>query len=206
VLYDSLTYFEREVQTWKTRIPLFKMLDDSKRVQVVVEVIPEALHLPIQFLFSGMRERRMPDIVCKRESFRQILVKPKRYRNGARDLRYLNGVSQAIAEMIVETGRENLGLVFQPSKCAGMDDPVTVALELVPVWMRKLRITPPLRTLDRKSKVHDGNLLRGDLAERGNGSPANRTTLGAKRLQELACFSGVFRSHDLGQRYGRLFF
>src|SRR5438270_3084368 len=49
-------------------------------------------------------------------------------------------MGQPVAEMIGNAGGENLRLVFEPAKCARMNDAVTVALKFVAVRMRKLRI------------------------------------------------------------------
>jgi hypothetical protein len=55
--------------------------------------------------------------------------------------------------MVVKAGSEDLRLVFQPAKGPRVDNSVPVALEIVPVRMRKLRIPPALGSLDGKSKT-----------------------------------------------------
>ena len=131
-------------------VAVFERFDHPQRVQVVIEAVAEAAHLPVEFLFTGMRERRMADVVAERQSFRQILVQTQRGGHGARDLRDLDGVRQAIAEMIGDAGGEDLRLVFESAKGAGMHDSIAVALEFVPVGMREFRISPASGALHRK--------------------------------------------------------
>ena len=143
----------------------------------------------------------MADIVRECESFRQVFIQAERYRNRARYLGYLNGVGEAVAEVVVETGREDLCLVFQPPECARVDDPVAIALEVVAVWVGEFGITPALRTLDRKSKVgqrgpaHVTSLLGRNLAESSDGGAANRDHApqrsGSSSLRASAGFFGA---------------
>ena len=63
VLDDSFPDFERQIQPGETGVPLFEMFDDAQGMEVVVESIAEALHLPIEFFFAGMREGRVADVV-----------------------------------------------------------------------------------------------------------------------------------------------
>ena len=72
---------------------------------------------------------RVAEIVRERQGLRQILVQAQHARYGTRDLRDLETVRQARAEVIAFMGDENLGLVLQAAEGGGMDDPVAVALE-----------------------------------------------------------------------------
>ena len=69
-------------------------------MKVVVEAVAELLHLAVQFLFAGVRERRMADIVNQRQRFRQVFIQPQRVRDRSRDLRHLDGMGQPVAEMV----------------------------------------------------------------------------------------------------------
>ena len=53
-LFDKLEEFMIEGE---------KVLDDPQRMDVVVEGLPEARHLPVQFVLARMREGRMADVV-----------------------------------------------------------------------------------------------------------------------------------------------
>ena len=63
-------------------------------------------------------------------------------RDRARDLRDLDRMSQPVPEMVGDAGREHLCLVFQAAEGAGMDDPVAIALEFVPIRMWEFGISP----------------------------------------------------------------
>ena len=136
VLNDSFAHLEGEIQAGKSRVALLEVLNDSEGVQVVVEAVAEALHLPVQFFFTGVRERGMADVVCERESFGQILVQAERGRDRASDLGDFDRVREAVAKVIVEAGREDLGFVLQAPERARMHDAVPVTLELVTIGMR----------------------------------------------------------------------
>ena len=51
-------------------------------------------------------------------------------------------MGEAGAEMVAGAVQENLGLVFEPAKRAGMDDPRPVALELGAIIVARLGIFP----------------------------------------------------------------
>ena len=75
------------------------------------------------------------------QRFDQIHVQAELGGDGAGDLSDFNGVGEAIAEVVGITAGEDLGLGFQPAKCAGMDDAVAIALKIIAVRMRGLGIT-----------------------------------------------------------------
>jgi hypothetical protein len=58
------------------------------------------LHQLVEFAFAGVAKRRMADIVCQGQSFRQFAVQPERGTDRARDLRDFERVRQAIAKMV----------------------------------------------------------------------------------------------------------
>ena len=97
---DPLADFERQVEAGKTRVALFEALDDAQGVQVVIETFAETRHLAIQFLFAGMSEGRMADIVRQRQRFGEIFVQLQNGGQGAGNLRHFDGVGEPVAEMI----------------------------------------------------------------------------------------------------------
>src|ERR1019366_10766078 len=113
----------------------------------------EALHLPVQFLLAGVRERGVPDIVRQRQGLRQVLIQLQYLGHGARHLGHLNGVRQAVAEMIGEAGSENLGLGLQPPKGSGMDYAVAVPLESVAVGMFGFGVATAPASLHRETQA-----------------------------------------------------
>ncbi len=103
-----------------------------------------------------MPERRMSDVVRQRQRLRQILIEPESVRHGARDLRHLDGMRQTVAEVIGESRREHLRLVFQAPERAGMNDAVAIALKFIAIRMGELRITAASRALHRKPEMSQG--------------------------------------------------
>jgi len=85
-------------------------------VQVVIEAVPEASHLAIELIFTGVRKRRMSDVVAQGESFGKFLIELQRTSHGAGDLRHFNGVREPVTEMVRDTGRKDLRLILQPAK------------------------------------------------------------------------------------------
>ena len=76
-----------------------------------------------------MAERAVAEVVRQRHRLRQVLVEGERARRGARDLRDLEGVGQAGAEVVALVVDEHLGLVLEAAERGAVDDPVAVALE-----------------------------------------------------------------------------
>ena len=85
--------------------------------------------------------------------FGEIFVEAEHRSGGARDLRDLDGVRQAVAEMIGEARREDLGLGFQAAKGARMNDAIAIALEGIAVRMLRFRIAAAGAALDREAKA-----------------------------------------------------
>ena len=100
-----------------------------RRVAVVVEAAIVA-HAGVERVLAGMAERRVAEIVAERDRFGEIVVEPKRPGERARDLRHLDGMGEAGAEMVALVIDEDLGLVGEAAEGGGMDDAVAVALEL----------------------------------------------------------------------------
>ena len=92
MLHDSLAHFKRQIQSGKARIAMFEVFHDAQGVQVVLEIFAEAAHLAVEFLFAGMRERGMSNVVRQGERFREFLVQVQHGGGGAGDLGHLDGV------------------------------------------------------------------------------------------------------------------
>ena len=140
----------------KAGVGIFEGFDDAQGLAVVFETLAKAPHQTIQLLFAGMRKRGMADIVGQSQGLGKALIQPQRGGDGAGDLRNLDGMGQAVAEMVGEAGGEHLRLVLQPAECAGVHDAVAVALEFVAIGMGGLGITPAPRPLHRKPQVREG--------------------------------------------------
>src|ERR1700693_5649098 len=95
-------------------------------------------HGGVERLFSRVPKRGMPEIVHQGERFDQVGIQSKLRGNGAGDLRDLDGVSQAVAEVVRVTAGEYLRFRFEAAKGAGMDDTIPIALKVVAVGMGRL--------------------------------------------------------------------
>ena len=111
------------------------MLDNSESVQVMVEDVACSPHFAVEGALSSMPKRRMADVMNQRQGFSEIAVESERRGYGTRDLRNFDGVGQAIAKMIRPAMGKNLSLVLQAAKGAGVDDAITIALKVRPVWV-----------------------------------------------------------------------
>src|SRR5437016_1648892 len=106
MFHDAFAHLEGEIHPGKARIAILEVLDNSKGVQVMIEALPEAAHLPVQLLFTGVSEGRVADVMYQGERLSQVFIQPEYRSHCARDLRDLDGVGQAVAEVIGNTGRE----------------------------------------------------------------------------------------------------
>src|ERR1700691_6744695 len=95
----------------------------------------------------------MADIVRQRQRFRQILVERQDRGHRARDLGYLDGVRQAVSEMVAEARCEYLCLGFQSAEGARMHNAVAVPLKSITVGVRGFRVTPPSAAFHREPKM-----------------------------------------------------
>jgi hypothetical protein len=143
-------------------------------MKVVVEVLPERAHEAIQFLFASVGQRWMSYIVRQGQRLGQILVDSKDSGHRARDLRYLDGVGQPVAEMVGEAGSENLGLVFEAAERPRVDHAIAVTLEFTAVGMRRLGISPASAAIGWKSEMDEsrGGSSRSYFATHGGVSPS----------------------------------
>src|ERR1700738_123456 len=103
------------------------MFDDAKGVEIVIETATMSAHQFIEFVFAGMAEWRMANVMNERESFHKRRVQSESIRNSTGDLRNFDGVGQAIAKMIGETHGKNLGFGFQAAKGPRVNNTIAVA-------------------------------------------------------------------------------
>ena len=117
VLPQAFAHLECQVQTWEIRVWPFKQLHRPHTLTIVIEPAVIA-HAFGQHFLAGMSERRVPQIMRKRNRFRQILVQAQRAGDGAADRGDLDGMRQARAQMIASSVKKNLGLVFHAAERA----------------------------------------------------------------------------------------
>ena len=128
VLDHALQRLPGQVEAVELGVALLQLGDDAQALGVVVEAAVRRHHR-LQRVLAGMAERRVAEIVGERQRLGQILVEPQRAADRAGDLRDLQAVGQARAEVVALVIDEDLGLVFEPAERGGMDDAVAVALE-----------------------------------------------------------------------------
>src|SRR5271169_517986 len=104
-------------------------------------------HRRVQRLLPSMPKRWMANVVHQRQRLDQIGVEPELPGNCPRNLGHFNRVRKPVAEMIRVSPREDLGLRLQPTEGASMYDAITIALKIVAVRMRRLRMAAAARLL-----------------------------------------------------------
>jgi hypothetical protein len=107
-----------------------------------------APHYRVQRNFARVSKGRMPDVVYQRESLDQIGIQIEARCDGARDLRNLDGVRQSRAKVVGDTMSENLRLILEAAKGAGVNDAVAIALERGAIWMLGLGVASSARVLN----------------------------------------------------------
>ena len=115
-----------------------------KRVAVVVEAAVVG-HAGVERVLAGMAERRVAEVVAERDRLGEIVVEPKRPGERAGDLRHLDRMGEAGAEMVALVMDEDLRLVGEAAEGGRMDDAVAVALEFGARRRRRLGDEPPGR-------------------------------------------------------------
>ena len=120
-----------QVEAVELGVMALELGDDAQSVAVVVEAAVLG-HAGVERVLAGMPERRVAEIVAKRDRFREIVVEPQGASERARDLRHLDRVGEAGAEMVALVIDEHLRLVGETAEGGRMDDAVAVALEVGP--------------------------------------------------------------------------
>ncbi len=128
VLDDTFEAFPGQVQAVEADMPAFELRQNAQRLRVVVEPAI-GRHGGVQRLLARMAETGVAEIVGKRHAFGQVLVQPERAGERAGDLRHLERMGQARAEMIALVRNEDLRLVLESPEGRRMDHPIAVALE-----------------------------------------------------------------------------
>jgi hypothetical protein len=141
VLDDALANFEGKVEASEFGIALFELFDDSQGVEIVIKVAAEAAEEIVEFVFAGMAEGRMANVVNEGEGLGELAVQAESDGCGARNLCDFERVRQAIAEMIGITNGEGLRLGFKAAEGAGMNDAIAIARVVGTIRMGRLGMT-----------------------------------------------------------------
>ena len=129
VFDDAFANTERQIKSAVRGVTLFKVLDDAKGMEVMVEAPPMTSEATIQRSLPRVSEGWMTDVVNQCKRLREIFVQAKSGCSGPGDLRDLNRMGQTAAKMIGRPARKDLGLPRQPAKGAGLHDALTITLE-----------------------------------------------------------------------------
>jgi hypothetical protein len=73
MLENSLASLESEVEPAEACVPILEVIDDSERLQVVLEAA-EIAHAFVERILAGMAKRGVTEIVSKADRFDEILV------------------------------------------------------------------------------------------------------------------------------------
>ena len=142
MLGEPLQRLPREVQAIELRVLAFQRRDDAQALRVVIEAAV-GVHGAVQRPLPRVPERRMTEIVGKRDGFGEILIEAQLARHGAGDLRHLQRVGQARAIVVALVEDEHLRLVGEPPEGGRMQHPVAIALEGAARGALRLRVEAP---------------------------------------------------------------
>ena len=129
VLDDAFANAEGEIEAAMRGVALLKVLDDAEGVEVVVEAATVAAEAFVECALAGVAEGRMADVVDEGEGLGEVFVKAERRCGGACDLRDLDGVGEAAAEVVGGAAGEDLRLAGETAEGARLHDAFAVALE-----------------------------------------------------------------------------
>src|SRR5579859_4028483 len=130
VLDDSFAHFECQIQSAECRIALLKILDDPQRMQVVVKGKSVPAHRGIERFFSGVTEWRMSDVMHQCQSLDEIDIESELSGDGARNLRDLKSMRQAVSKVVGIAAGEDLRLCLKAAESARVNYAVAIALEI----------------------------------------------------------------------------
>ena len=122
----------------------------------------------VERALAGMAERRMTEIVGKRQRLGEILVEAERAGERAGDLRHFEGVGEPRAVVVALVEDEDLRLVLEPAEGGRVDDAVAVAAERRCGFCSGLRMEPPaaLRRIARVGRARACGIDRHGSARR----------------------------------------
>ena len=101
------------------------------------------LHQPIEHILPLVAKGRMTQVMGQGDRLGQIFIQSQRPRNISGDGGHLHRMRKAGAEMVAGAIKKNLRFVFEPPKCAGVDDSVAIPLILGAPFGRDLVVVAP---------------------------------------------------------------
>src|SRR5258705_5476982 len=89
MLDDSFTDLERQIEAGEIQVALLELLDDMKRVQIVIEPAAVRAHQLVKLAFPRVPERRVAHVMHQNQRLGEIGIEPQRSPHRARDLGHL---------------------------------------------------------------------------------------------------------------------
>ena len=151
VLDHALERLPGQIEAVELRVAALETGHHAQRLGVVIEPAMRG-ERRIQRLLAGMAERAVPEVVGERHGFREVLIQRERARRGAGDLRDLERVREARAEVIALVAHEHLRLVLEAAERGAVHDAVAVALERAAQRVVGFRVSPPPAALGMTRK------------------------------------------------------
>ena len=139
VLDDSFADLVGEIETPKSGIAFFQLVDGAEGMPVVLEA-PRVGHQGVECFLADMAEGRMADVVGQGNRLGQCGVQTEGAGHRTCQQGHLDRVRKAGSEMIPFVVREHLRLVLEAAKGARVNDPVPVALVAVAIRVLGLAV------------------------------------------------------------------
>ena len=132
-----------QVQAHELRIRVLQQSHDPQSLGVVLETAAVG-HQFVEHVLARVAEGRMAQVVGQADRLRQAFVETEHFGDGPADLGNLDRVRETRAIVVVDAGREDLGLALQPPERRAVDNPIAVPLEIGAVRVRRLGENSPL--------------------------------------------------------------
>src|SRR3954447_2104953 len=129
---DAVADFPREIQSLPA---VLEHVDDAKALLVVGEA---SGHERVDHPLTRMTERRMAQVVPKRNRLGELFMQAQDFCDAPRDLRHLERMGQSSAIVIACRRKKALRLVFQPPKGLRVNDAIAVPLKRRSNLIRRL--------------------------------------------------------------------
>lgn len=144
VFTEAFEDFVGEIEAGVTGVFFGEGLDDTKRLDVVVEAAVFA-HETVEGFLAGVAEGGVAEVVGEGDGFREVFVEAEGTSDGAGDGSDFDGVGQSRAVVVAGTVEEDLGLAVEAAEGGGVNDPGPIALEGGAVGVLALGVSPTKR-------------------------------------------------------------
>jgi hypothetical protein len=145
VLDDAFANLKGEIQAGEIKIGTFKLFDDAQCLEIVIEARAVSAHEFVEFLFAGVAEGWMSDVMDESERLGKFRIEAEGSGNRAGNLRNFQCVREPITKMVGITDGEDLRFGLEATKGARMNDAIAVPRVFAAVGMRWFRIAATVR-------------------------------------------------------------